>query len=178
MLFEQRRRLRESITMKKKEILEKFEAIKKKNHSGEGLQKALDELVPQQAEGKQSPPPAARSPQPTEPQPQIFTTAGLGDMVAVETKPTIARSTLPQEGEIHTARGKRPTEESKRQKVVKLQKKLAEELRQRALAARDKEAERLQKLNSTIDPQQRERLESQFEMERARVIQQLHDIDE
>ena len=40
------------------------------------------------------------------------------------------------------------------------------------------EVERLHKLNSTTDPVLRERLEATFEMERARVIQQLQDLEE
>jgi len=62
--------------------------------------------------------------------------------------------------------------------VLNLQKKLAEELRQRAVSARSMETERLAKLNSTSDPVLRERLEATFEMERARVIQQLQDLEE
>lgn len=62
--------------------------------------------------------------------------------------------------------------------MLNLQKKLAEELRQRAVSARSMETERLAKLNSTSDPVLRERLEATFEMERARVIQQLQDLEE
>ena len=62
--------------------------------------------------------------------------------------------------------------------MLNLQKKLAEELRQRAVSARSMETERLAKLNSTSDPVLRERLEATFEMERARVIQQLQDLKE
>jgi hypothetical protein len=40
------------------------------------------------------------------------------------------------------------------------------------------ETERLAKLNSTSDPVIRERLEANFEMERARVILQLQDMEE
>ena len=46
------------------------------------------------------------------------------------------------------------------------------------MSARSMETERLAKLNSTSDPVLRERLEATFEMERARVIQQLQDLEE
>jgi hypothetical protein len=117
MLFEQRRRLRESITAKKKEILEKFEDIKKKNRSEAELQEALNSLIPATApEAQASAPakpeqkPAAQKPteqkppaqKPVEsPQPQIFATAPREESAytVVETKPAVARSTLPPEGE-------------------------------------------------------------------------------
>ena len=119
LLFEQRRKLRENITAKKKEILEKFEAIKKKNRSGEELQKALDSLVPPEAEVKEkSESKPAQPPQPEkkkgkepasgekktgkEPlQPQIFASTMLNEdagYTVVENKPAAARSTLPPEG--------------------------------------------------------------------------------
>lgn len=117
MLFEQRRRLRESITAKKKEILEKFEDIKKKNRSEAELQEALNSLIPATAAEAQASAPAkpeqkSAAQKPTEqkppaqkpvesPQPQIFATAPREESAytVVETKPAVTRSTLPPEGE-------------------------------------------------------------------------------
>ena len=122
-----------------------------------------------------------------QPEPQIFTTTTNvyntqnfeGQPYAiVEVKPSIPRSSLPPEGDSYAARGKRPTPEACKQKVSSLKKQLASELYDKALSAQSKEAERMEKLGTQTDPTVRSRLELQFEIDRARAIQQLVELEE
>ena len=170
--------------MKKKNIVERFEAIKKQRLEGKNLLNALNSLV---KNGKNAPvekqkPAGHKSVFVTGPEPQIFTpTTNVYNSLnfegqhyaIVEPKPLLPRSALPQE-----ARGKRPSESIRKQQVSLLKRKLATKLHSEATLAKSKEADRLSRLAEVQDPAQKAKLELQFQIDRARTIQHLTEMAE